>query len=253
MFEKLVFGCVKIEFFPWPCIDFCLYGHDSLVCELADVGAFWYVLPDEFVYVLNRPFLPRCVRVGEVDLNAEPFRYPLVARKLRSVVRRDGVHLPSPVWHHQPACLSCHFHRLLAFPEPCHEQEVGASLRQGEYGVLPCVDDEVHFPVPKARAVRLLRPLVYAHTASDVGSLGLVTVRRAPTVLHPVAAGSRQGAAPVGADHPVDGLMGDADTLLLTQIARFLAGRPLLVEDEPADAPEQLRRLRTVARRAVTA
>ena len=32
-------------------------------------------------------------------------------------------------------------------------------------------------------------------------------------------AGSRQGAALVGADHPVDGLMGDADALLLTQIA----------------------------------
>ena len=53
MFVKLLFRCVKIEFFPRLFVDFGLYGLDSFVRYLADVPSFRYVLPDELVGVLD--------------------------------------------------------------------------------------------------------------------------------------------------------------------------------------------------------
>ena len=173
--------------------------------------------------------------------------------ELRSVVRCNCMQLLPLVWQQQPPCGLCRRFGQFALFEFRHEQEIGAALHHGQYGVLLPVHDKVHLPVSEALPVGLLGLLVYAHAVLYVGGLGHMPVRGALAVFHPVAAVGGKSAGLIGADELVDGLMGDAYALLPEQIAGYLAGRPLLVQDELPDAPDEFRRLGAVARLPVAA
>ena len=61
-----------------------------IVRERGEIGADGYVLPDEFVCVLDETFLPRRVGVSEIDFCMQHFCDVFVVCELGSVVGGDG-------------------------------------------------------------------------------------------------------------------------------------------------------------------
>lgn len=81
---------------------------------------------------------------------------------------------------------------------------------------------------------------------------GLMSVGRPTAVFHPMPAVPDQLPTCILADHLVDGFMGNAGSLL-RQIAGYLFGRPLLLNDILLDAPCQSGVHRAVSRGTVLA
>lgn len=154
--------------------------------EEAEVGAFWEVLPDELVGVLDGALLPGGIGVGEIDGGVESPGDGLMVGELNAVVGGDGQDMPAEggqQGHDRPG------HRLRPLVEQGLDQdEVPGTLAEGEEGapvVLP--DDEIHLPVSEASAVGLGRAVVDADTSGD-GPHRLTAAPLPLAVLEPVAA-----------------------------------------------------------------
>ena len=129
-----------MEFSPGPSVDFLLNHHDFAVREFAEVSLFGDVAPDELVRVLDGPFLPCAVAVGEIDrdrrmpLAAEPFRDFEMRGELAPVVGGDGVYLVAERVqqpHDRPGRGQC----LAALGQTRNLQVVGGTLDESQNGV----------------------------------------------------------------------------------------------------------------------
>ncbi len=153
----------KVEFLSWSCIDLVLYGSYSFVGDAAEVSAFGDVLSDEFVDILDSPFLPYAVCVGEEDGHTEALCDPFAFGKLAAVIGCYALE-DVLVWQqHPPHCL-CYRLCLLAMWKLLHHQEIGAALHKHEDGMGVLIHNEVHLEVSEACAIGLYRTLVDAHT-----------------------------------------------------------------------------------------
>lgn len=125
------------------------------MAEIFKVGFFWNVFSDELIRILNGPFLPRRIRIGEVyddlfsSFPAHPFGDFKVCRELASVVGRYGFD-GFPVWEQQPYYGPCRRQCLPPLRQLLHEYEVGGPFREREYGVSVGIHDGIHFPISEA-------------------------------------------------------------------------------------------------------
>lgn len=62
-----------------------------LMADILHFSCFGYVLPDKPVFIFNASFLPRGVRIREVDGCFQSLADPLVAGEFSSVVCSDGL------------------------------------------------------------------------------------------------------------------------------------------------------------------
>ena len=62
-----------------------------LMADILHFSCFVYVLPDNPVFIFNVPFLPRGVRIREVDGCFQSLADPLVAGEFSFVVCSDGL------------------------------------------------------------------------------------------------------------------------------------------------------------------
>jgi len=169
----------------WSCVDFSLNLLYECGRQTREVRAFGYVLSDEFVSVLYRPFLPRAVGVGEIDGCSYHPRDCLVCAGLAAVVRCDGLHSVAPVWEQLPyGGFGC-MRSILTVCELLYEQEVGGAFREGEYGSLAVLSDDcVHFPVAEACAVCFDGAVVDARATRDVPHFRRAVGSAVAVILH---------------------------------------------------------------------
>ena len=199
----------------------------GLVSKLPEVSPLRNVLPYQLVGVLDGPFLPGGVAVGEINRGLQRLGYPPVPAELHPVVRSYRKDI-LPVGPQQPGDSLRHLLRILDIRQSLHYKVVPAPLAQGQYRAsLPFTKYQVHLPVPEPLSVRLRRTLMYAHPVRDVrGPCRPLAFLVAP-VLHPVAAVALQLSALVRTDHLIYPLMRYEHPLLL-QPAGYLPRRPLL-------------------------
>jgi len=57
----------EVQKFSWAEIQFGLHKEDVIIGERGEIGAVRYVLPYEFVGILDEAFLPGGIGVGEED------------------------------------------------------------------------------------------------------------------------------------------------------------------------------------------
>ena len=150
--------------------------------------------------------------------------------ELASIVGGDSLEILPLVWHKQPPHGLCQRHGLLAVSEFLHDQEIDAALCHCQDGIAVLVHYQVHLPVSESLLVGLPWTLVDADPVPDTWGYGLMPVGRSTAVFHPMPAVPDQLPTCILADHLVDGFMGNAGSLL-RQIAGYLFGRPLLLND----------------------
>ncbi len=155
--KKDLLWCQKIEFFPWPGVDFLPDLVYFPLCNGADVRPFWNVLSYQLVGVSYGSFLPCAIGVGKIHRYVQFLGYPFVFGELAAVVRCYGLHPLSFVRQEQPPHGFRHGPGLLPLFELLHEQEVRAPFRQRKDCVAVLVHYRVHFPVTEALAVRFRR------------------------------------------------------------------------------------------------
>ena len=61
------------------------------ITDVAEIGLFGEVLPDESVGVLIQPFFPRMVRAAKIGFRLQGFGYFGVLVELFAVIHSDGV------------------------------------------------------------------------------------------------------------------------------------------------------------------
>ena len=62
------------------------------IADVAEIGLFGEILPDESVGVLIQPFFPRMVRAAKIVFCLQCFGYFGVLIELFAVIHGDGVH-----------------------------------------------------------------------------------------------------------------------------------------------------------------
>ena len=101
------------------------------VGQIPEVSSFRDVLADNFVGVLDGPFLPGGVTVRKVYGCLQSPGYPPVPAELHAVVRSYGKDI-LPVRPQQSCDSLGHGIRILALRKPLHDEVVPAPLAQGQ-------------------------------------------------------------------------------------------------------------------------
>ena len=89
-------GEEKFSFFPRPPVDFGLHYVKLPLFNLAEISAFWEILPEKLVGIFDSAFLPGAERVGKVHRGTYASGQPLVVHEHAAVVSGYyyQVHLP---------------------------------------------------------------------------------------------------------------------------------------------------------------
>ena len=67
IFEKAIKRCHKIQYFYRYSIDFILNMQYLFIRKCVKISLFWNILPYQFAYILNAPFLPRTIRISKIN------------------------------------------------------------------------------------------------------------------------------------------------------------------------------------------
>lgn len=204
-----------------------LYVHDIFICKCVKIGLFRDEKANKFIGILNRSFLPGGIRIGKVYRGPKPPGNKLVCRELRSVIRRNAANRVT-IRKQQSDNRLRQRNGPFAMLEPRHQQHIGFTFRQCEYGApLPLSEDQVHLPIAKPRAVGLCRSIVDADTIGYRDGPIRTCPQFVMSVLHVMVGVLREFSRMVGADHAIDRLVRDGYALH-AQITCNLHGRPLL-------------------------
>ena len=220
---------------------------DVVVAQFPEIGPFRDVLPDEFVGVLDRSFLPRGVAVGEVHGGLQRLGYLPVTAELHAVVCGYRQHVP-PVRPEQPGDRLRHGVGLAALRQTLHDEVVPAPLAQGQYRTLLSLPHyQVHLPVTEPPPVRLRQPAKDAYPTRYVRDPCRTATLPVAPVLHLVPAMAPQipaHCAPVDSYLPGNGRL--CPFLLYSQIdcVSLLPGQ-LVIDDntkliDPRGRPKEI-------------
>ena len=158
----------------------------------------WNILSDEFVCIFNRSFLPRGIRIGEIDDRSQILCNELVCGKFRAVVSGYGFDV-FLVGLQQTSDSFGQRLGLLPMGKFGHEEHVCGTLHDREYGVVVRIHNQIHLKIPKAFSVRLLGTRV---NTCSIGNGERLVFGAAP-IFELVA---RQFPACIGVDQVVDAL-----------------------------------------------
>jgi len=90
LFVELSDRCREAQFSSWSSIKFELNRLHLAVGDLSEVGAFREVLADEFVCIFDSSFLPRAVRISEIDFRFQGFGKFHMVVEFNTVVGGNG-------------------------------------------------------------------------------------------------------------------------------------------------------------------